>query len=1105
MNNLSKHKTITLIMRLSFLQLILVGVFVVVANARVTGAQDLLDKKITLNLENVTLHKALETIELQTKIRFAYSSSLIPLAEKVNIKANNQPLVDVLNDLFTDLNIEYQPVKGQIMLKRIRKKALSDEIPKISTENLPLESQAMELLVRGKITDESGNALPGVNVVVKGTQRGVTSGIEGDYEITLNDNENTLLFSFVGYLSQEVNVDNRTAINIMLQPDQKSLEEVVVIGYGTVKKSDLTGSVAQVKSKEINAFPNANVLQALSGRAPGVHIRQSSGAPGAGISVRVRGGNSILGSNEPLYVIDGFPVNGSLTHLNNSDIESVEVLKDASATAIYGSRGANGVVLITTKRGKAGKTVVDFETSFSSQKLIRKLDLMNAKEYAMLYNEQAINDNITPFFSQADIDSFGEGFDWQDFVFQRAPVLTSSLNVSGGNDKTQFSVSGSFFGQQGIVKGSNYNRYAIQSNVLHNVSEKFKINFSTSLSRLMTERKDSGGGSRGNSMINAAISAPPTLTPFNEDGSYRVLSTAYPFIATDIRNPINFINEQSSQIKANVVLANLALMYNFTPDLMLKISGGIENRDERTDNYTTTRFFNSQGSASVSAGQFTSLLNENTLNYNKTFGEKHSVSAVAGFTYQDFLNTSLNGSGTGFLSNIFESNNLGASMNPGVPGSGYSKSLVLSYLGRVNYVYNDKYLVTVSMRRDGSSRYSEGHKWGNFPSAALAWRVSNEEFMRNNTWISDLKVRTSWGLTGSQAIDPYSTLNQLISGRTIFNDDYANTFAPGTRLPGTLKWETTAQFDLGVDFGVLSNRLLITADFYNKNTSDLLSTVILPSSLGYTNTIQNVGKIQNRGVELGLDGKILTGAFTWDMNANISFNKSKVLSLYNGEDILRDNVGVIIINDATSILREGRPVGQFWGYREIGYDEKGDIIFEDINNDGSISQADKTYIGDPNPKFIYGLNSTMTFKNFEFNLFFQGSQGNDIFNASAITNTMDYGFGLNMPKSVYNQHWTPDNRDAHYPRISLRTPTRVSDRYIEDGSYLRLKNIMLAYNLPVNNLGVKAFRSLQIYASGQNLLTFTKYSWWDPETNFRLDHNTYPAAKSVTVGLRVGF
>src|SRR5690606_25852033 len=381
--------------------------------------------------------------------------------------------------------------------------------------------------------------------------------------------------------------------NVQLTEDIQDLEEVVVIGYGTVRRQDLTGSVAQVKAEEINAFPNANVLQALSGRASGVQIRQGSGAPGSGITVRIRGGNSVQGGNEPLYVIDGFPINGSPTHVNNADIESVEILKDASATAIYGSRGANGVVLITTKKGRSGATAVDFESSFSSQSLIKKLDLMNAKEYAMFYNEQAANDNLAPYFTQEQINGFGEGFDWQDFVFQKAPTLTTSLNINGGNEKTRFALGGSVYSQEGIIKGSDYNRYSLLANVNHEISDKFSVTFSSTLTRLKTERRDSGGGNRGNSMISAAISAPPTLTPYNDDGSYRVLSTAYPFIATDIRNPINFINEQSSEIRANVVLANAALLYQITPDLLLKVAGGIENRDERTDVYTTTKFFNS--------------------------------------------------------------------------------------------------------------------------------------------------------------------------------------------------------------------------------------------------------------------------------------------------------------------------------------------------------------------------------------------------------------------------------------------------------------------------------------------------------------------------------
>lgn len=1083
-------------------------------------------QRISLSVRNSSMLEVMDQIEKQTGYSFWLQTDLLKDKARVSVRVRNGSLTAVLDQLFIKHGLRYTIIDKTIVVMPASQKSsgvLREQVPAGQLENRPLaeriqwperigkEERKVELIrpaeheVKGRVLDESGVGLPGVSVMVKGTQRGISTDKEGQFALSVPGESAVLVFSFVGYVTQEILAGNRSSLEVTMSPDLKSLEELVVIGYGVVKKSDLTGSVSQVKTKELNAFPNANVLQALSGRVPGVHIRQSSGAPGSGISVRVRGGNSIQGSNDPLYVIDGFPINGGPTHINNSDIESLEILKDASATAIYGSRGANGVVIITTKKGKKGRTNVDFETSYSSQKLIRKLDLMNAKEYAQFYNEQAVNDNIKPFFSQQDIDSFGEGFDWQDFVFRRAPITTSSLNVSGGNEKTLFSIKGSIFGQQGIIKGSNYNRYSLQTNISHKASDKFTIDLSATMSRLTTDRKDSGGGSRGSSMIAAAISAPPTLTPYNEDGSYRVLSTAYPFIATDIRNPINFINEQSSTIRANVLLTNLSLSYKITPDLTLKVAGGIENRDDRTDNYTTRKFFNSQGIANVSTGQFTSLLNENTLNYIRTFGDKHSLSAVAGITYQDFRQTSLGAGGTGFLSDIFETYNIGAAANQNIASSGYSKYVLASYIGRVNYTYDNRYLLTASIRRDGASVYSPGSKWGYFPSVALAWRVSNEHFLADNRVISDLKLRTSWGKTGSQGVSPYMTLNNLTPDRTIFNDNFANTFAPGTRLPGNLKWETTAQFDAGLDLAVFGNRFLLTVDYYVKNTRDLLSVVSLPSSLGYTSTVMNVGKIQNKGLELGADALVLKqGDLSWDLNANISFNRNKVVSLYGGEDILRDNIGVIIVSDATGILREGRPVGQFWGYKEAGYDSKGFIVFKDTNEDGAITQADKTYIGDANPNFIYGLNSNLTYKGFEFNMFWQGSQGNDIFNASAITNTMDYGFGLNMPKSVFYNHWTPDSPDAQYPKISLKSPVRMSDRFIEDGSYLRLKNISLGYNV-TELIRSKAIRNLYVYVSGQNLLTFTGYSWWDPETNYRIDHNSYPVAKSVTAGVRIGF
>ncbi len=1100
-------------MRMTVTQFMLLVVFCGLASANATKAQEVLNTTVSLQIEAVEIKRVFSNIEKQAKVKFVYSPNAIRADQKVSLATTNK-LSEVLKELLTPLHISYEVVGTRILLRqKLPEKSASLEEIVVPVPNV---IEVQEQVIKGKVTDgDKGEGLPGVSVLLRGTQKGTTTNPNGEFSLAVPDANAILVFSFVGYEPQEVVVGNRTQINISLKVDTKALDEVVVVGYGTVKRSDLTGSVTQVKSKELNAFPAANVLQTLSGRAAGVQVTQNTGAPGGGVSVRIRGTNSIQGSNEPLYVVDGFPTSGSNpTVLNNADIESMEILKDASATAIYGSRGANGVVLITTKRGKSGKTKVDFETSFTSQSLIKRLDLMNAKEYATFYNLQATNDKLNPYFTQAQVDGFGEGFDWQNLVFTKAPMKTTSLNISGGNDKTQFSISGSFFGQDGIIKGSDYKRYSLRTNLSHKISEKFSVTLSSTLSRLKTDRRDSEGGSRGNSMISAAISAPPTLTPYNDNGTYRVLAIAYPFVATDLINPLNFINEQTNRIKANRVLTNAALIYNPIPEITIKISGGIENADDRTDNYTTTNFFNSPGRASVSTTQQTSLLNENTISYSKVFGQVHSVSAVAGFTYQDFVNTSLSASGNGFLSDIIETSGLGSAITPGIPNSGYSKSVLLSYLGRINYTFKDKYLATVSMRRDGSSRYSEGNKWGYFPSGALAWRISNEDFLKSNTFISDLKLRASWGLTGSQAISPYATLNQLSSFRTVFDDAMYTTFSPGTRLPGNLKWETTEQKDIGIDFGILNNRLILTADYYIKNTRDLLNTVALPSSLGFTSTIQNVGEVQNKGFELGVDSRLFTGNFKWDVNANISFNRNKVVKLYGGDDILGGNVNVVVINDVTSILREGRPIGQFWGYVEDGYTDQGRINFKDLDGNGSITQNDKTYIGDPNPNFIYGLNSNMSYKNFDLSFFVQGVQGNDLFNVSSIVNTIDYGFGLNMPKEVLYNHWTPTNTNAKYPIISRNTTTRVSNRFIEDGSYLRLRTIQLAYNLPMEKLGVKWIRNLQVYGSGQNLLTLTKYSWWDPEVNSRggsnstmqgIDHNSYPTAKSWTIGLRAGF
>lgn len=1054
--------------------------------------------KLSISFNNTQLAKVLDQIERESEFFFLYNEKLIDANRKVSIDAKNEQIEDVLKTLFAGTDVEY---------------TISDRKIILAPSNIT-ESQKPDKKVVGKVKDSSGATLPGVSVVVKGTTNGVITDNNGDFSIG-NISENSILqFSFVGMKTHEETIGKATAIYVTLEEETIGIEEVVAVGYGTMKKSDLTGAVGTLKAEAIQSVPSTNVLQALNGRASGVQVSQNTGAPGSGISVRIRGTNSIQGSNEPLYVIDGFPSSSNPTVLNNADIESIEILKDASATAIYGSRGANGVMLITTKKGAAGKTQVEFETSYSSQSLIRKLDLMNAKQYAMFQNETMVNDKLTPYFTQDQINSFGDGYDWQNLTFQKAPMKTMSLNVNGGNEKTKFSVSGSMFNQDGIVKGSDYNRYSLRTNVNHIISKKFTVDLSSTLTRLSSDSKNSGGGNRGGSMIAATISSPPTLTPYNADGTYTYMLTAYPFISNSLTNPINYINETTNESLVNMVLTNASLIFKPIPELTVKILGGVENSDSRNDSYVSINFVNSTGTANVSTNQYTSLLSENTVSYNKTINEKHSINAVGGYTYQDFLSKALSGSGNGFLSDAQKTYELQAAATPGIPNSGYSKSVLESFLARVNYNYNNKYLVTLSGRADGSSKYSEGNKWGYFPSAALAWKISNEDFFKDINFISAFKLRTSWGLTGSQAISPYATLSQLYSGKTTFDKSSYTTYAPGARLPGDLKWESTEQKDIGLDLGFLDNRITVTADYYIKNTRDLLNTVVLPPTSGFTSTIQNVGEIENKGFELGFDAIIFKSDFRWNVNANISFNRNSVVKLYDGKDILGGAIDVNIVNDYSNILREGRPVGQFWGYIENGYTDAGQIIIKNLDSDPAITIADKTYIGDPNPDFIYGLNSVMNYKNFELTIFFQGSQGNDLLNVSSINNTIDYGIGLNMLKEVYLDHWTPTNKNPKYPIPSRSTKAYMSKRFVEDGSYLRLKNIQLAYSLPVEKFNINWIQNAQIYASGQNLLTFTKYSWWDPEINSLggsnsvsqgIDYFSYPTAKTITLGIRARF
>ncbi|HEY8657490.1 MAG TPA: SusC/RagA family TonB-linked outer membrane protein [Hanamia sp.] len=583
---------------------------------------------------------------------------------------------------------------------------------------------------------------------------------------------------------------------------------------------------------------------------------------------------------------------------------------------------------------------------------------------------------ISPYFTSSQVDSVGKlpNTDWQDEVLRNAPIMLHSLTISGGNEKTQFSISGNAFLQDGIIRNSDFNRYTLRANIKHTISKIFSLSLSTLLTKEQTGSKPLGiGGNRGSGLISAMQTAPNILSPYNSDGTFKRINTVYPWLSNVLINPLIVIYEQTNKTVANRQLANIAFNIKPISGMIIKLSGGVQNEDNRYDGFTQIDpVINSTGSAYVGTNQNLSLLSENTISYTKTWGD-HSISTLGGFSYQDYTSTNLNASGSGFLSNSVETYNLQGAAVQGIASTGYSKSVLLSYFGRANYNYKGRYLATVSYRRDGSSKFSVLNKWSDFPSAAIAWRVSEEKFMQPLNAISNLKLRGSYGATGNNALSPYQTLNALGSNKVVFNDALYTSYGPGTTKPGQLKWETTYEYDAGLDLGLFNNIINITVDYYHKKTKDLLNMVQLPASTGYVNTLQNVGEIQNKGWEFSASAQIADKAVKWNVSANISFNRNKITKLYGGQDIYGSVFFTGPLNDYVNLLREGQPLGIFYGYLENGYTSTGNIQYKDLNNDGTINALDKTYIGNPNPKFIYGFNSDVSYKGFDWSQYVSSS------------------------------------------------------------------------------------------------------------------------------------
>jgi TonB-dependent starch-binding outer membrane protein SusC len=1104
-------RKIILMSRLMLYGIFVQSLFISMLSAGDIAAQEsIYEIRLNVYQQDKTVSQFFKYVEKKTDFKFTYNSDQVDLNSKVSIDATDTSLGDILEEVSQKAKVNFRRVDNNIHVSK--KENASEQVEEV------ISVFAADLPISGKIYDENGDPLPGATIVVKGTSVGSISDATGSYSLLAPDGASTLIVSFVGYQSQEVAIGGQSTIDVRLEADIQALQEIVVVGYGAVKKADITGSVAQVKSEELQAIPVFNVEQALKARAAGVQVIQNSGQPGDRIEVRIRGGNSMIGSNQPLYVVDGFAMTGGIDFLNPADIESIDILKDASATAIYGARGANGVVIITSKRGKANeKGRIEVNSSYGVQNAINRYDLMNAKEYAVIANEWLKNGGQQPYFDVNAVQN--PGTDWQDAILRAAPIQTHTVSFSGGSEKTRYSVSGNYFGQDGILINSGAKRGSMRMNLDNQLNDWLKMGLNLNLSRRQETGVPVNNGYRGTSVLSAAASAPPTLSVYDENGLPTRIERAYSFGSVDMRNPMILAQNQSQSL-ANNVVGNANFEVKLTDELSVKTLVGIEYAYSLNDYYSPVIFENDRGSASQTNYYRSSFLNENTLRYNKTFNDVHNLSVVAGYTYQTDMNRNSSIGVSGFSNNTTRNYNLGAAETIGTPSSGISEWVLASWLARANYSFDDKYLLTVSMRTDGSSRFGINNKWALFPSAAIGWRISEEDFMRDVTVVSDLKVRASYGITGNTAVSPYQSLDRMNSVRTIYAEqNFAIGFSPSGISNPDLRWETTAQMDIGLDFGMLDNRLRVTVDYYKKNTTDLLASVPLPPSVGFGSILQNIGEIENQGFEFTVNTDILTRAVTWDVTGSFSTNKNKVVEIAGGSDIL--SAGQFALWSSTNIAREGEPLGSFFGYLEDGLTDQGFIKYKDLNDDGVINSLDRTILGKPNPDFFYGLNSHLTYKNFDLNVFFEGAYGNQIFNATNGTNLNSFQRGTNQFRDLIGNYWTEENPDpnAKYPKISSATAIDISDRFIEDGSYLRLKSIKLAYNLPVKNWGMNWADQAQIYVSGTNLLTFTKYTGLDPEVNTKggdssniasrlemgHDQSSYPNAKMSSIGLKINF
>jgi TonB-linked SusC/RagA family outer membrane protein len=998
--------------------------------------------------------------------------------------------------------------------------------------------------VTGKIVDAQTKApLLGVNVFVKNSSIGVVSDLAGNYNIKVTSANDVLVFSYVGYKTLEKVVGTNPIIDVQLEETIEQLDEMVIVGYGVQKKRNLTGSISSVSSASIENTAVKDVLSAMQGRAAGVNVVSNSGAPGDGISVSIRGQSSLNSGNSPLYVIDGIPVESSslsllngweshglnpLADINPGDVESIEILKDGASTAIYGSRAANGVVLITTKRGKKGKAKISINTFSGFSALTHKLSVLNATQWRDIIkdsykNLDDYNNATTPSVVHwTAIDSLNPmnsgDVDWQDVMYRTGWQEQLDFSVSGGNQDSKYAFSSSFLNQDGIVLASNYKRITSRLNTDFKISNKLKMGQSISFAHSKNNRINAGG-TGNNSLVVSILVRPPIYSLTYPDGSPINYFNGK-------RNPVALAEEVTHLNVTNRILGSQYLEYEILKDLKFRTNFNLDLITMKEDEFypTTVDYRAGYNSGAVRATTNFNWSSENYFTYDKTFSEVHDFNAMIGFSKQNWKleNTGLDGQ-------FFASDNIRTLNGAGTISGQYVNATyehgLASYYGRLSYTFKDKYIFQANMRADGSSRFGKNNRFGYFPSASAAWRFSDESFLADSQFINDGKLRFSFGQTGNEAIGDYTSQGQFSLGANYIGNSGA---APSVMPNSNLTWETTTQYNLGVDLGFLKNRISLNADFYQKNTEDLLFSVPIPETTGFNFITQNIGKIENKGFEFTLTTHNLSGEFKWDTSFNIGLNRNEIVSL--PDEVLTDG---FIQNGAYHILKVGESIGTFYGWKSLGVYSRdtdnvnnvkngsatgkvfkgGDVIWDDLNGDNIIDGKDKQIIGNAQADYIGGFGNDFSYKNFSLNVFFQFSKGNDIY--SNVKFMRNWVFAYNNVSTDALERWRNQGDVTNYPKPTrndaIQNDNRVSDRWIEDGSYLKLKNVSFSYNFPstmLKNTGVKGIRT---YLTGQNLITWTHYTGYDPEVSsysglqLGVDDGSFPQSRTIILGLNVEF